>query len=217
MTRSRILSSVSIAALMTTVGVTTARADNAQFDLTAVPPVLDMAAKSASVIATTQIDTATKITATVTNPLFGSPTKGTHDFGGGTDTITVATQSGYANVISNTSTSAVDLYAATGTGATSAATIGTLQSTTDIGTATLASKLTGGDVRIAALDLGKGSSATLDSNTLTTSTVANVSFAEISGDINPSLTSTELGLSTVTAVGAPYEVVTDATALVATS
>ena len=217
MNRTRILTSVSVAALMTTTIAPAARADNVVFDLTAAPPTLVMATKSASVEALSQINKATKLTADTATALLGIPDKngGPIDLLGGlSDSLLVDKNTVFADAISNTAANIIDLVTATGSGDTSAATIGVLQITSSAGTAGLSGTVKDSSIRINAQDIGAGGAATQTDNMIEASATGNLSHSGISGDINPLLTSSEVGTSKAQS-GSPT-LDADATMLVAT-
>jgi hypothetical protein len=182
-----------------------------------VPPTLAMATKSASVEALSQINKATKLTADTATALLGIPDKngGPIDLLGGlSDSLSVHKNTIFADAISNTAANTIDLVTATGSGTTSAATIGVLQVTSSAGTAGLSGTVKDSSIRINAQDIGAGGAATQTDNTITASATGNMSVSEISGDINPLLTSSEAGASK-TQSGSP-SLDADATVLVAT-
>ncbi|MEN3974509.1 hypothetical protein [Emcibacter sp. SYSU 3D8] len=194
----RILATVSVMALATATGITGARADNVLFDLTGITPSLSAAAASASVVPVAQANTNTDIISTNTITLLGTPVlAGALDVDFGTITDTVDDNEIYADAIGNTSTTGIDLNTATGSGTTSAATAATLQYNTNTGTSTIDATVAGAQIRADLQDLGVGSSSTVDANTLRADAVGNAAATEISGNINPLLSSSELGQSQV--------------------
>jgi hypothetical protein len=202
MKSNRILATVSLFALTTAAGITGARADNVTFDLTGIAPTLTAAAASSSVSTSTQIDSNADITATNSTALVGIPAgAGTHDVEGGLITGNVLLNDVFAEATGNDQGTLVDLYAATGSGVTSAATAASLQANTNTGTATLDATVTGAQVRADVEDIGTGSAITVDGNSLRADVAGNVSDSSVEGDINPALTSVELGQSTLSAAG----------------
>lgn len=195
--------------------MTGARADNVLYDLTAIPPTITAAAASASVVTSSQLDSATSITATNLVTLIGAPLVGTHDLEGGTDSIFVDINDIFAEATGNTAANSVDLNTATGAPTLNAATAASLQVNAGAGTATLDATVTTAEIRADFEDAGAGSNIVVDSNTVRADAVVNEATNTVAGDINQLLTSTEAGVSQVTLPGAPNELTAGATVLAA--
>jgi hypothetical protein len=160
------MATVSVAALATAAGISSAQADNVLFDLTAAPPTIASAAASASVVTSNQLDISTNITANNATSVIGSPTAGTHDMEGGTDSIFVDFDTIFAEATGNTATNVVDLYSATGAPTLNAATTASLQANIGNSVATLDATVTSAEIRADYEDLGAGSSVVVDNDTI---------------------------------------------------
>ncbi|MBI1181179.1 MAG: hypothetical protein GC201_11525 [Alphaproteobacteria bacterium] len=201
--------------MSTAAGASAAPIQNVLFDLNNIPPTITTAAESASVIANNQLDLTTNLTSANTVGTIGSPTSGTQDVEGGTDTVLVGINTIFAETTGNNITNGVDLYTATGDPALNAATVGSLQANLATGTATLDATVSGAEIRAAYEDMGAGSSIRVDQNELTADATVNRADNSVSGDINPLLSSADPGHSTITNPGVTDEAVISATALVA--
>ncbi|MBI1180954.1 MAG: hypothetical protein GC201_10380 [Alphaproteobacteria bacterium] len=187
--------------MATAAGMTGARADNAFFDLTSIPPTLTAAPASASVITSNQLDLNATITAGNTTSVIGMPTSGTQDLEGGTDSILVDMNNNiYAVATGNDVTSAVDLYAATGSGTTSAATAAALQANVVTTAGTLGATVNGAEIRADIEDLG-GGTIQVSNNLINADGTVNTATTQVAGDINPLLSSAEAGSVLVIANG----------------
>jgi hypothetical protein len=161
------------------------------------------------------------VLAPVSNALMGAPTSGIHDFNG-LDSVTVDTLTVFsAGTLAGTpSPNSISFWAATGSGASSAATIASIQSSEN--GSSVNTSVSDSEIRAASSDLFAGSAQQVTDNTITADATGHDVANVISGDLNPLLSSTEGGFtgisggptlgnpSTGTMVGA------SATALIAT-
>ncbi|MBI1180478.1 MAG: hypothetical protein GC201_07950 [Alphaproteobacteria bacterium] len=199
MLKTRVLTTVSMVALATAAGVGAAKADNLIIDLTAAPPTLTIAAGSSAVqIANGQIVLSGSDKSSTTNTAIGypgsDPTK-FHDVGGGTDTIIVDNvNSIFAQAGTNDVVNQIDFYAATGSGTSSAATLGSLQ---DSSSSIVTAAVDNSNVLAQVLDLGAGSTVRVNDNNIHSSSTVNAANNLIDGNINNAESSTELGQSVI--------------------
>jgi hypothetical protein len=209
MLKMRVLTTVSAMALATSVGATAAKANNLVVDLTAASPTLTVAAGSSSVdIANEQLTSGASQTADVVNAAIGFPGGDPsvfQDVGGGTVTVQVsdvdAALEGTANSIfaeagSNEATNQIDFYTATGSGDSSAATLGSFQVSAD---SDVVASTDNTNVLAQVLDLGAGSTVQVEDNDIRADGTINSADNLIYGDVNNALTSTELGQATIDA------------------
>ena len=209
------LASVSMIALATALNVAgPAQADsvyNAVVDWSA--ETVTIAAGSTSVpINSDQNNDNTHPIASVSTTVIGNTKTGTKDYNG-LVAITVDDNSISSLAVLNTvvtyddvsptfvdplhldplSWNSIDMWTATGSGASSAATIASLQSS-DNG-ASLKSSVNVSEIRAAGSDLFAGSRQDLTNNTILSQAIGNEAINTISGDINPLLSSTEAGFT----------------------
>ncbi|MEN3973559.1 hypothetical protein [Emcibacter sp. SYSU 3D8] len=211
------LASVSIIALATALNVAgTAQADslyNAIVDWSA--ETVTIAAGSTSVpINNNQNNNNVDPVATVSGTLVGIPTTGTQDYDGvvailvddnSISTLSVLNTAVTYDDVSPTyldplhlnpqTWNSIEMWTATGSGATSAATLASLQSS-DNG-ASLKSSITTSEIRISSSDLFAGSTQGLTGNTILAQAIGNEAINTVSGDINPLLSSTEGGFTAI--------------------
>lgn len=134
------------------------------------------------------------VSAPVTTILMGAPTSGTHDFNG-LDSVTVDTLKVFSAGTLSTlaSPNSISFWAATGSGASSAATIATIQSSEN-GSSVITS-VSDSDIRASSSDLFAGSAQHVTNNLITADATGHDAANVISGDINPALSSTEGGFT----------------------
>ncbi|MEN3975042.1 hypothetical protein [Emcibacter sp. SYSU 3D8] len=223
------LTAVSAIALATAAGVSGARADNILFDLS-LAPTLTAPGASSVIDTSVQNNTTTSLSATNAVASISIPLIGPQDVEGGTVTVLEDFNTIFALAVGNAAISPVvvgavdtdpgtfvDLYTATGTGTTSAATAATLQSNVNLGAVGISATTSSAEIRSEFDDLGTGSSVILDNNAIVSDGRGNQASTMVAGDINPGLSSAEAGQSTLTNPGAPDEVVAGATILAASA
>ncbi|MEN3974503.1 hypothetical protein [Emcibacter sp. SYSU 3D8] len=204
MLKLRVLTGVSAVALATAFGMSGAKANNLIVDLTAPPGSISVAAgSSASAIANDQFNESGGIPASVVNTLVGFPAAiaTSHDVGGGIVDITVSDTNVFAVAKGNEGTVDIDFFTADNGGVLGddgAATAGLLQwnDNNDI-TATITTT----DIQVDVIDLGAGSSADTNDNSVTASGTGNLSGVSVAGTINFLQLSSEAGQADVTPLG----------------
>ncbi|MEN3952552.1 hypothetical protein [Iodidimonas sp. SYSU 1G8] len=213
MRKSQVLATVSVIALASA-GITSAAFAVDQFNATVnwVTEVPTVVAGSSSVdINNNQNNTNTDPTANITNVIMGVPAVlGTQDYNG-LDSVIVEENIVSAIAVLNTSVdydnvsptyvdplqldpiawNSIDLWTATGSGASAAATLVSLQSSD--GGSILTASVSNVDVQADSSDLFAGSSQLVNDNTVRAQAMGNETINTISGDINPLLSSTEIG------------------------
>ncbi|MBI1180135.1 MAG: hypothetical protein GC201_06220 [Alphaproteobacteria bacterium] len=232
----RTLGSVSVIALVTAAGISGARADNALFELSVDPgtltpvPSVSITGSSSVLVVNDQNGTTASLDASNTGALVSLPAPpDPHDVAGGTITASLTDNSVFSLALGNAATDAdlttggqanlnsskvgnyIDLAMATGTGTTSAATVASVQSFLggDVTAAT-----SDGEINSYFEDLGAGSAVTVDGNSILADGGGNLAANTIEGQLNPALTSTELGQSVITNNPVGDDFVAGATVLV---
>ncbi|MBI1181626.1 MAG: hypothetical protein GC201_13830 [Alphaproteobacteria bacterium] len=200
MRKMRVLATVSAAALVTSLGATAARADNnLVVDLT-VPSLTITAASSSEEVANAQLANSASDTASTTNTAIGFPGGDPtlfHDVAGGTDTIIVDNvNSIFAQAGSNEVVNDLDFSTATGSGDSSAATLGSLQGSDS---SDVIATIDNSNVLAQVLDLGGGSTVRVNDNQIKADGTINTADNLVHGDINYGLTSTEVGQADIDA------------------
>ncbi|MEN3975033.1 hypothetical protein [Emcibacter sp. SYSU 3D8] len=196
MRKSNVLATVSVIALSTAAGFTGANAaGDANLRLTWEPaPLLAIDAGSTAIAAVTNQDNNnTPISATIDVTKITSNAPGLNDFmGGAGNSISVTDNVGTATAIGNIEdTKSISIWTVTGSGATDAGTLGSIQM--NRGTTTIDSAISNFEIEAASEDLGLGSSQLVDRNRLTSTTSGNITVNVVEGDLNPAWSSTELG------------------------
>lgn len=231
MTMNRILATVSAIALTTAAGVSGAKAYTALFDLTPAASLTGLTV-SASVLANEQYNTGISVLPLNSGATIAIPIPpGAQDVNGGTISGLVSTNTIYAIGIGNLAANGypglstevkfgdskpgnfVDLFTADGTANQAAATAASLQ-TNDSGTIDV--ETDNASISSTFIDLGVGSSVSLDQNDIYSEAAGNLAVTSVSGDLNPSLVGGELGSSTIINP-APDELQSGATVLAASA
>jgi hypothetical protein len=134
------------------------------------------------------------VLAPVSNALMGAPTSGIHDFNG-LDSITVDTLTVFSagTLAATPLPNSISFWAATGSGASSAATIASIQSSEN--GSSVNTSVSDSEIRAASSDLFAGSAQQVTDNTITADATGHDVANIISGDINPLLSSTEGGFT----------------------
>ena len=199
MRKSHVLATVSVIALSTGMAVSGAKASPIVSNLTldwTLPagPTLTTEVGSYSAAATKIQDNNNKtdIAAKNTTTGIGGQTKSVAD---GTITLNVDKNTDFSTAIANTFTDSVDLWVATGSADTSAAIAATLQMNRAL--TEINADVTGASLFATTLDLGAGSAQTLDTNAIRATATGNIGIDFVSGDLNPLLSSTEIGQSNI--------------------
>jgi hypothetical protein len=198
MLKTRVLTTVSAIALATAVGATAAKADNLVVDLS-VPSQTITAASSSIDINSVLLTLGSSDDAVVVNTAIGFPVDPTdlHDLAGGTDTIIVDSVNNiFAEAGSNEVINQLDFFAATGSGDSSAATLGSFQGSDS---SDVTASVDNSNVLAQVLDLGAGSTVRVNDNEIGASGTVNDAENLLFGDINPNLTSTEIGQADIDA------------------
>jgi hypothetical protein len=196
MLKLRVLTSVSVVALATAAGVTGAKAQNLTITDFNVPTSISVAAGSSDkVIADQQVNSSVLTDAKNINTIIAYPnnTLAAHDVDGGVDNIFVGLNTVFALATGNKVTNSIDFYLAENGGVaddTGAATLGWVQLNVDNNVTALVDN---SDIQISVLDLGAGSSATVDTNRMTADGFGNTATNSITGNVNPLQVSTEVG------------------------
>ncbi|MBI1180479.1 MAG: hypothetical protein GC201_07955, partial [Alphaproteobacteria bacterium] len=203
MLKTRVLATVSVVALATAAGITGAKADNLVIDLTTPPPVLTIAGGSSAIeIPSEQLLLGGAETAITTNTDIGfpgsDPTK-LHDVVGGVDTIIVDNvNSVFASSTGNDVTNKLDFEAATGSGNTSAATLGSSQSADNH---TVTAQVDNSNVISQVENLGAGSTVRVNDNNIHADGTVNTGDNLLFGNINLAESSTHEGLASLSLAG----------------
>ncbi|MBI1181625.1 MAG: hypothetical protein GC201_13825 [Alphaproteobacteria bacterium] len=213
MSKMRVLAGVSGVALAASLAAGSAKADNLIVDLSAAPPTLTIAAPSSAVaLPSAQIVLGGGDAASTTNTAIGFPGSDPtayHDLAGGTDTIIVdGLNSIYASAGSSDVVNQIDFYTATGSGTSSAATLGSLQSSAS---AAVTADVDNSNVLAQVIDLGAGSTVRVNDNSITADGTVNGASNLVYGNINNAESSAEIGQSSIDA--AAGTVIAGATAL----
>lgn len=213
MRKSQVLATVSVIALVSA-GITGAARAADQFNAIVnwTTEVSTVVALSSSVdINNSQNNTNTDPTANNANVIIGVPAVlGTQDYNG---LVSVAVEENIVSALAILNTSvdyddvsptyvdplhldpiawnSIDMWTATGSGAAAAATLVSLQSSD--GGSVLTATIANIDVQIDSSDLAAGSSQLVNDNTVLAQAMGNETINTISGDINPLLSSTEVG------------------------
>jgi hypothetical protein len=209
------LTSVSLIALATASAMGSANANdvyNAFVDWSAETAVVT-AGSSSVLIELSQNNNNTVPSAVVDLSVIGMPISGAHDYNNGTENVIVDQNAIYALASLNIAViyddtqpdpvdplhldpidwNNIDMWTATGSGASAAATISWLQSS-DNGSAMTAG-ITNSEIRASSIDLGPGSKQTVNDNTILAQAIGNETINTITGDINPAFSSTEGGFA----------------------
>jgi hypothetical protein len=213
MTMVRILATVSTIALTTAAGVSGAGAYTALFDLTPAANLTGLTV-SASVLANEQYNTAISVLPLNSGATIAIPVPpGAQDVNGGTILGLVSTNTIYAVGIGNLAADGypglstevkfgdvepgnfIDLFTADGKANKAAATAASLQAN-DSGIIDV--ETDNASISSTFIDLGVGSSVSLDQNDIYSEAAGNLAVTTVSGDLNPGLVGGELGNSTVT-------------------
>jgi hypothetical protein len=204
MLKLRVLTGVSVVALATAFGVSGAKANNLIVDLTAPPGSIVVAAgSSASPVANDQFNESGGIPASVVNTLVGFPPAiaTSHDVGGGIVDITVSLTNVFAVAEGNEGTVDIDFFTADNGGVLgddAAATAGLLQWNDNNN---ITATITTTDIQLDVIDLGEGSSADVNDNSVTARGTGNLSDVSVAGTINFLQLSEEAGQADVTPLG----------------
>lgn len=204
MLKLRVLTGVSVVALATAFGVSGAKANNLIVDLTAPPGSIVVAAgSSASPVANDQFNESGGIPASVVNTLVGFPPAiaTSHDVGGGIVDITVSLTNVFAVAEGNEGTVDIDFFTADNGGVLgddAAATAGLLQWNDNNN---ITATITTTDIQLDVIDLGEGSSADVNDNSVTARGTGNLSDVSVAGTINFLQLSDEAGQADVTPLG----------------
>ncbi|MEN3950571.1 hypothetical protein [Iodidimonas sp. SYSU 1G8] len=157
--------------------------------------VATVAGSSSSVVVNnSQNNSNVDVTPPVTTVQVGVPTTGMQDYNG-LDAIIVDDNTIFSSATLTTvpMANSIEFWTATGSGASSAATIASLQSSEN-GSSMIAS-VANSEIRASSSDLFAGSAQQVTDNAITSDAMGNLATNVISGDINPLLTSTEGGFA----------------------
>jgi hypothetical protein len=139
--------------------------------------------------------TGATIAAKIDTSITSNPAVGTSNYINGTDSVIVDFNRDTSTAIGNVYDGSIELWVATGAADASAA-IAASNQINRLATS-ISADITDSTIRAGSLDLGAGSTQIVDSNTLRASASGNIGSNTISGDLNPLLSSTEIGQANI--------------------